>query len=60
MWQLRGWNEKDDVVAKWKKVQNDMCLHAHCFVSDPNSFLDLASELRYHIFSKEMPLVYLY
>ncbi|KAH1113020.1 hypothetical protein AAZX31_04G224300 [Glycine max] len=55
--QLRGWYEKDDVVAEWKKVQNDMCLHVHCFVSGPNSFLDLAAELRYHIFSKEMPLV---
>ncbi|RDY07001.1 Protein STAY-GREEN LIKE, chloroplastic [Mucuna pruriens] len=55
--QLRGWYEKDDVVAEWKKVQNEMCLHVHCFVSGPNSFLDLAAELRYHIFSKEMPLV---
>ncbi|RZC07059.1 Protein STAY-GREEN LIKE, chloroplastic isoform C [Glycine soja] len=58
--QLRGWYEKDDVVAEWKKVQNDMCLHVHCFVSGPNSFLDLAAELRYHIFSKEMPLVCLH
>ncbi|MED6221673.1 hypothetical protein PIB30_057059 [Stylosanthes scabra] len=55
--QLRGWYEKDDVVAEWKKVQNEMCLHVHCFVSGPNPFLDLAAEFRYHIFSKEMPLV---
>jgi hypothetical protein len=56
-WQLRGWYEKDDVVAEWKKVKNEMCLHVHCFVSGPNPFLDLAAEFRYHIFSKEMPLV---
>ncbi|KAK7311497.1 hypothetical protein RJT34_09686 [Clitoria ternatea] len=55
--QLRGWYEKDDVVAEWKKVKNEMCLHVHCFVSGPNSFLDLAAEFRYYIFSKEMPLV---
>ncbi|XP_061373348.1 magnesium dechelatase SGRL, chloroplastic [Gastrolobium bilobum] len=55
--QLRGWYEKDDVVAEWKKVKNEMCLHVHCFVSGPNPFLDLAAEFRYHIFSKEMPLV---
>lgn len=57
IWQLRGWYKKDDVVAEWKKVKNDMCLHVHCFVSGPNPFLDLAAEFRYHIFSKEMPLV---
>ncbi|KAK7282666.1 hypothetical protein RIF29_11622 [Crotalaria pallida] len=56
--QLRGWYEKDDVVAEWKKVKNEMCLHVHCFVSGPNPFLDLAAEFRYHIFSKEMPLVF--
>ncbi|XP_058781498.1 magnesium dechelatase SGRL, chloroplastic-like [Vicia villosa] len=55
--QLRGWYQKDDVVAEWKKVKNEMCLHVHCFVSGPNSFLDLTAEFRYHIFSKEMPLV---
>lgn len=57
VWQLRGWYEKDDVVAEWKKVKNEMFLHVHCFVSGPNPFLDLAAEFRYHIFSKEMPLV---
>ncbi|CAL0305483.1 unnamed protein product [Lupinus luteus] len=56
--QLKGWYEKDDVVAEWKKVNNEMCLHVHCFVSGPNPFLNLAAELRYHIFSKEMPLVF--
>lgn len=54
--QLRGWYMKDDVVAEWKKVKNEMCLHVHCFVSGP-TFLDLAAEFRYHIFSKEMTLV---
>ncbi|KAI9077521.1 hypothetical protein K1719_025322 [Acacia pycnantha] len=55
--QLRGWYKKDDVVAEWKKVKNEMCLHVHCFVCGPNPFLDVAAEFRYHIFSKEMPLV---
>ncbi|XP_028794435.1 protein STAY-GREEN LIKE, chloroplastic isoform X2 [Neltuma alba] len=55
--QLRGWYKKDDVVAEWKKVKNEMCLHVHCFVCGPNPFLDIAAEFRYHIFSKEMPLV---
>lgn len=35
-----------------------MRLHIHCFVSGPNSLIDLAAEFRYQIFSKEMPLVY--
>ncbi|KAK7840418.1 magnesium dechelatase SGRL, chloroplastic [Quercus suber] len=55
--QLRGWYNKDDVVAEWKKVKDDMCLHVHCYVSGPNPLLDLAAEFRYHIFSKELPLV---
>ncbi|OIW14512.1 hypothetical protein TanjilG_12105 [Lupinus angustifolius] len=55
--QLRGWYEKDDVVAEWKKVKNEMCLHVHCFVNGPNPFMNLAAEFRYNIFSKEMPLV---
>ncbi|KAL5571785.1 hypothetical protein UlMin_021382 [Ulmus minor] len=55
--QLRGWYSRDDVVAEWKKVNGEMCLHVHCFVSGPNLLLDLAAELRYQIFSKEMPLV---
>lgn len=56
-WQLRGWYSKDDVVAEWKKVNGDMCLHVHCFVSGPNLLSELAAELRYQIFSKELPLV---
>ncbi|XP_044510826.1 magnesium dechelatase SGRL, chloroplastic-like isoform X2 [Mangifera indica] len=55
--QLRGWYIKDDVVAEWKKVKDDICLHVHCYVSGPSLLRDLAAEFRYHIFSKEMPLV---
>ncbi|CAK7346881.1 unnamed protein product [Dovyalis caffra] len=55
--QLRGWYSKDDVVAEWKKLEGQLALHVHCYVSGPNLMLDLAAELRYHIFSKEMPLV---
>ncbi|KAG7016453.1 Protein STAY-GREEN LIKE, chloroplastic, partial [Cucurbita argyrosperma subsp. argyrosperma] len=42
--QLRGWYNKDDVVAEWKKVKDEMCLHVHCYVSGPNSLLDLAAD----------------
>lgn len=45
------------MVAEWKKVNGEMCLHVHCFVSGPNLLLELAAELRYQIFSKELPLV---
>ncbi|KAF8405668.1 hypothetical protein HHK36_007745 [Tetracentron sinense] len=55
--QLKGWYNKDDVVAEWKKIKEEMCLHVHCHVSGPNLLLDLAAEFRYHIFSKELPLV---
>lgn len=55
--QLKGWYNEDDVVAQWTEVNGDLCLDVHCFVSGPNSFLDLAAEFRYHIFSKELPLV---
>lgn len=55
--QLNGWYNKDDVVAEWKKVKDELCLHVHCYVSGPNPLLDLAAEFRYHIFSKELPLV---
>lgn len=48
------------MVAEWKKVNGEMCLHVHCFVSGPNLLLELAAEFRYHIFSKEMPLVSLF
>nr|DAD22723.1 TPA_asm: hypothetical protein HUJ06_024186 [Nelumbo nucifera] len=30
--QLRGWYNKDDVVAEWKKVKEEMFLHVHCHV----------------------------
>ncbi|KAL6962280.1 magnesium dechelatase [Sarracenia purpurea var. burkii] len=55
--QLKGWYHKDDVVAEWKEVNGNMYLDVHCFVSGPNLLLDLAAEFRYHIFSKELPLV---
>ncbi|KAL6317152.1 hypothetical protein AAG906_029904 [Vitis piasezkii] len=55
--QLKGWYNKDDVVAEWKEVKGEKCLHVHCYLSGPSLFLDLAAEFRYHIFSKELPLV---
>ncbi|GMH22309.1 hypothetical protein Nepgr_024152 [Nepenthes gracilis] len=54
---LQGWYSKDDVVAEWKEVKGSICLQVHCYVSGPSLFLDLAAEFRYHIFSKELPLV---
>lgn len=45
------------MVAEWKQVNKEMCLHVHCYVSGPNPVLDIAAEFRYHIFSKELPLV---
>ncbi|GLT34276.1 hypothetical protein SLA2020_088000 [Shorea laevis] len=55
--QLKGWYSKDDVVAEWKRVKEDLFLVVHCYVSGPNLLPDLAAEFRYHIFSKELPLV---
>ncbi|XVE60228.1 hypothetical protein DITRI_Ditri05aG0111400 [Diplodiscus trichospermus] len=55
--QLKGWYNKDDVVAEWKKVKETMFLNVHCYVSGPNLLIDLAAEFRYHIFCKELPLV---
>ncbi|CAK9172351.1 unnamed protein product [Ilex paraguariensis] len=55
--QLKGWYNKDDVVAQWTDIKGDMSLDVHCYVSGPNLLLDLAAEFRYHIFSKELPLV---
>lgn len=55
--QLKGWYNKDDVVAQLTEVKGNMCLDVHCYVSGPNPLLDLAAEFRYHIFSKELPLV---
>ncbi|CAL5342338.1 unnamed protein product [Camellia sinensis] len=54
---LKGWYSKDDVIAKWKEMKWDMYLDVHCYVSGPNLLLDLAGKFRYHIFSKELPLV---
>ncbi|PIN14121.1 hypothetical protein CDL12_13239 [Handroanthus impetiginosus] len=54
---LKGWYNKDDVVAEWTEVNGILCLNVHCYVSGPNSLSDLAAEFRYHIFSKELPLV---
>ncbi|KAF9609734.1 hypothetical protein IFM89_018182 [Coptis chinensis] len=55
--QLRGWYNRDDVVAEWNSVNEETCLHVHCHVSGPNVMTDLLAEFRYHIFTKELPLV---
>ncbi|KAK6114949.1 hypothetical protein DH2020_007218 [Rehmannia glutinosa] len=55
--QLKGWYNKDDVVAEWTKVNGDLFLNVHCYVSGPNPLSAMAAEFRYHIFSKELPLV---
>uniref|UniRef100_A0A7N0THW4 Staygreen protein domain-containing protein n=1 Tax=Kalanchoe fedtschenkoi TaxID=63787 RepID=A0A7N0THW4_KALFE len=59
--QLQGWYNKlqrDEVVAEWKKVKGEMCLHVHCHVSGGTHLLHhLCANLRYFIFSKELPLV---
>ncbi|EPS69844.1 hypothetical protein M569_04921, partial [Genlisea aurea] len=55
--QLEGWYNKDDVVAEWTEVDEKLFLNVHCHVSGPDSFWDMAAEFRYHIFSKELPLV---
>ncbi|KAJ4951335.1 hypothetical protein NE237_028167 [Protea cynaroides] len=55
--QLKGWYNKDDVVAEWRMVKEELCLHVHCHVSGPYHLLDIAAEFRYHIFTKELPLV---
>lgn len=44
-------------MAEWKKVKDEMSLHVHCYVSGANLLQDLAAGFRYHIFSKELPLV---
>ncbi|XP_077249783.1 protein STAY-GREEN, chloroplastic-like isoform X3 [Tasmannia lanceolata] len=57
---LRGWYnrlQRDDVIAEWRKVKDEMSLHVHCHVSGAHLLLDLAAEFRYHIFTKELPLV---
>ncbi|KAM3361017.1 magnesium dechelatase SGRL, chloroplastic [Capsicum galapagoense] len=55
--QLKGWYNKDDVVAEWTEVKGNSFLDVHCYVSGPNPLQELAAEFRYHIFSKELPLV---
>lgn len=58
--EVREWKatlQKDDVVAEWKNINNEVSLHVHCFVSGSNLLQQLAAEFRYHIFSKELPLV---
>lgn len=57
LWQLKGWYNKDDVVAEWTEVKGNLFLDVHCYVSGPNPLQELAAEFRYHIFSKELPLV---
>ncbi|KAL0925488.1 hypothetical protein M5K25_003824 [Dendrobium thyrsiflorum] len=49
--------KKDDVVAEWNIIKDELSLHVHCFISGANLFQELAAGLRYHIFSKELPLV---
>lgn len=62
--QLRSWQstlQRDDVVAEWKEgAGGEMTLHVHCFVSGANLLQDLAAGFRYYVFSKELPLVYIY
>ncbi|KAK9167282.1 hypothetical protein Scep_002473 [Stephania cephalantha] len=55
--QLKGYYKNDDVVAEWKKVEEGICLVIHCHVSGPYALPDLVAEFRYHIFTKELPLV---
>ncbi|XP_071707620.1 protein STAY-GREEN 1, chloroplastic-like [Rutidosis leptorrhynchoides] len=58
--QLQGWSNKiyrDEVVAEWKKVKENMSLHVHCHISGGHFFLDLFARLRFFIFTKELPLV---
>lgn len=57
---LREWQttlQRDDVVAEWRRVNDEMSLHVHCYVSGANPFQELAAEFRYYVFSKELPLV---
>ncbi|XP_034674594.1 protein STAY-GREEN homolog, chloroplastic-like isoform X3 [Vitis riparia] len=59
--QLQGWYnrlQRDEVVAEWKKVEDQMSLHVHCHVSGGHFLLDLCAELRYFIFCKELPVNY--
>lgn len=58
--QLQGWYNKlyrDEVVAEWRKVKENMSLHVHCHISGGHFLLDLCARLRFFIFTKELPLV---
>ncbi|XP_076905696.1 protein STAY-GREEN 1, chloroplastic-like [Bidens hawaiensis] len=58
--QLQGWYNKlyrDEVVAEWRKVKENMSLHVHCHISGGHFLLDLCARLRLFIFTKELPLV---
>ena len=58
--QLQGWSnrlQRDEVVAQWKKVKDQMSLHVHCHISGGHFLLDLCAKLRYFIFCKELPVV---
>ncbi|KAF8413086.1 hypothetical protein HHK36_001062 [Tetracentron sinense] len=58
--QLNGWYnrlQRDEVIAEWKKVKEDMSLHVHCHISGGHFLLDLCAKLRFFIFSKELPMV---
>ncbi|GKU95384.1 hypothetical protein SLEP1_g8746 [Rubroshorea leprosula] len=58
--QLQGWYNKlyrDEVVAEWKKVKENMSLHVHCHISGGHFLLDWCARLRYFIFCKELPVV---
>ncbi|KAF8379383.1 hypothetical protein HHK36_028817 [Tetracentron sinense] len=58
--QLKGWYnrlQRDEVVAEWKKVKENMSLHVHCHISGGHFLLDLCAKLRFFIFSKELPMV---
>lgn len=57
---LKEWQttlQRDDVIAEWRKVKDEMCLHVHCYVSGANPIQELAAEFRYYVFCKELPLV---
>lgn len=48
---------RDDVVAEWKEIKEEMSLHVHCYVSGSDILQDLVAGFRYHSFSKELPVV---
>ncbi|KAH7426341.1 hypothetical protein KP509_11G097000 [Ceratopteris richardii] len=59
--QLQGWYkrlQRDDVVAVWRRCQGSMFLQVHCHISGDHWFRDAFAELRFHIFKRELPLVF--